>query len=95
MNPNTDPTQRNPLPRWAAWLAAVLIFAGYGALDALNTHTEALIAQADAEAAKAVAQVAIQYGIECGQPVMVADTAPLTNQHTNHATPAGFRGLSE
>ncbi len=73
MNPNTDPTQRNPLPRWTAWLAAVLIFAGYGALEALDAHTEVLIAQADAEAAKAVAQVATQYGIECGQPVQVAE----------------------
>ncbi|MDI3489601.1 MAG: hypothetical protein PWP11_878 [Thauera sp.] len=76
MNPNTDPTQRNPLPRWAAWLAAVLIFAGYGALEALDAHTEVLIAQADAEAAKAVAKVAIQYGIECGQPVQVAEARP-------------------
>jgi hypothetical protein len=76
MNPNTDPTQRNPLPRWTAWLAAVLIVAGYGALEALDAHTEALIAQADAEAAKAVAQVASQYGIECGQPVQVAEVRP-------------------
>lgn len=76
MNPNTDPTQRNPLPRWTAWLAAVLIVAGYGALEALDAHTEALIAQADAEAAKAVAQVASQYGIECGQPVQVAEARP-------------------
>lgn len=75
MNPstNTDPTQRNPLPRWAAWLAAVLIFAGYGALEALDAHTEVLIAQADAEAAKAVAQVASQYGIECAPaPAVIA-----------------------
>ncbi len=76
MNPTTDPTQRNPLPRWTAWLAAVLIVAGYGALEALDAHTEVLIAQADAEAAKAVAQVASQYGIECGQPVVVAEARP-------------------
>lgn len=76
MNPNTDPTQRNPLPRLTAWLAAVLIVAGYGALEALDAHTEVLIAQADAEAAKAVAQVATQYGIECGQPVQVAEARP-------------------
>lgn len=71
-----DATERNPLPRWAAWLAAVLIVAGYGALEALDAHTEALIAQADADAAKAVAQVAQQYGIECGQPVVVAEVRP-------------------
>lgn len=61
-------TNRNPLPGWAPWAAALLIFAGYAALEALDAHTELLIAQADADAARAVAQVAIQYGIECGPP---------------------------
>jgi len=59
-------TNRNPLPGWAPWAAALLIFSGYAALEALDAHTELLIAQADADAARAVAQVAIQYGIECG-----------------------------
>lgn len=60
MNTNT-----NPLPRWVPWAAAVVIFAGFGALEALDARTELLIAQADAQAAQAVAQVALQYGIEC------------------------------
>jgi len=79
MNMNNFPqgfehaTERKPLPRWATWLAVALIVAGYGALEALDAHTEVLIAKADADAAKAVAQVASQYGIECGQPVQVAE----------------------
>lgn len=61
-------TNKNPLPRWASWLAAALIVCGYAALEAHDAHTEMLIAKADAEAAIAVAQVARQYGIECGEP---------------------------
>lgn len=68
MNDNT-----NPLPRWVPWAAAVVIFAGFGALEALDAHTERLIAQADAQAAQAVAQVARQYGIECNPaPAVIA-----------------------
>lgn len=64
MNENTA-----PLPRWMPWAAAAVIFAAYGALAGLDAHTEALIAQSDAEAAKAVAQIVQQYGIECAEPL--------------------------
>ena len=60
------------------WVAAALIVGGYAALDALDAHTEALIAQSDAEAAKAVAQIVQQYGIECAEPLptLVAKSQP-------------------
>lgn len=73
----------NPLPAWTTPAAVVAAFLCYGALDALDAHTEALIARADADAAQAAAQVVQQYGIECGEPVempafvgMVAETQP-------------------
>lgn len=72
MNPN-----KKPAPRWPAWLGVALIFAGYGVLEAHDAHTEMLIAEADAEAAIAVAQVARQYGIECEEPhAVIAEVQP-------------------
>lgn len=68
MNPNTDPTQRDPLPRWVPWAAAAVIFTGLGLLEAMDAHVERAIAEADADAARAVAMVVQQYGIECGTP---------------------------
>lgn len=65
--------KNSPMPRWTSWLAAALIVLGYAALSAFETHTEALIAQADAQTAQAVAQTAQQYGIEGGKTVVVAE----------------------
>lgn len=43
-------TARNPLPRWARWLAAALVLVGYGLLEAHDAATERAIAAADARA---------------------------------------------
>lgn len=40
-------TARNPLPRWARWLAAVLVLVGYGLLEAHDAATERAIAAAE------------------------------------------------
>lgn len=40
-------TDRNPLPRWARWLAAVLVVGGYGLLEAHDVQVEQAIAQAN------------------------------------------------
>ena len=51
MNMNHEPlwaqetTERNPLPRWVMWLAAVLVFAGYGLLEYQDHITEQAINQ--------------------------------------------------
>ena len=65
----------NPIPRWATLAAVVAIFFAFGALEAMDARTEALIAQADADAARAVAQIAQQHGIECGEPVEMLSPA--------------------
>lgn len=57
----------NPIPRWAKLVAVVSIFFAFGALEAMDARTEALIAQADADAARAVAQIDQQHGIECDE----------------------------
>ena len=52
MNMNNFPrgfehtTERNPIPRWLRWLAAVLILAGYGLLEYQDHITEQAIQQA-------------------------------------------------
>ena len=43
----TQSTNGNPLPRWARWLAAVLVVVGYGLLEAQDAATERAIAAAD------------------------------------------------
>ena len=43
----TQSTNRNPMPRWARWLAAVLLVVGYGLLEAQDAATERAIAAAD------------------------------------------------
>lgn len=43
----TPSTNGNPLPRWARWLAAVLVVVGYGLLEAQDAATERAIAAAD------------------------------------------------
>lgn len=40
-------TQANPLPRWARWLAAVLVVAGLGLLEAHDAATERAIAASE------------------------------------------------
>ena len=40
-------TNGNPLPRWARWLAVVLVVVGYGLLEAHDSATERGIAAAD------------------------------------------------
>ena len=42
----TASTERNPLPRWLRWLAAALIFGGYGLLEYQDHITEQAIQQA-------------------------------------------------
>lgn len=42
---NRRPTDSNPLPTWARWLAAALIFLGYGALELQDHYTEQAIHQ--------------------------------------------------
>ena len=44
----TASTQCNPLPRWARWLAAVLVVVGYGLLEAHDAATERAIAASTA-----------------------------------------------
>lgn len=52
MNMNNFPsgfehaTERRPLPRWVNWLAAILIFGGYAALEWQDAQTEQAIVQA-------------------------------------------------
>ena len=52
MNMNNFPrgfesaTERNPLPRWLRWLAVVLVFAGYGAIEYQDAQVEQAIQQA-------------------------------------------------
>ena len=36
-------TERNPIPRWLRWLAAVMVFAGYGLLEYQDHITEQAI----------------------------------------------------
>ena len=43
-------TQGNPLPRWARWLAVVLVVVGYGLLEWQDAAAERGIARADARA---------------------------------------------
>ena len=43
----TPSTNGNPLPRWARWLAAVLVVVGYSLLEAQDAATERAIAAAD------------------------------------------------
>ncbi len=49
MNMNNFPrgfehaTERNPIPRWLRWLAAVLILVGYGLLEYQDHITEQAI----------------------------------------------------
>ena len=38
----------NPLPIWARVLAVVLVFGGFGLLEAHDAHTDRQIARADA-----------------------------------------------
>ena len=51
MNMNNFPrgfesaTESKPLPRWVMWLAAVLVFAGYGLLEYQDHITEQAINQ--------------------------------------------------
>lgn len=58
MNMNHEPlwaqetTERRPLPRWVNWLAAVLIFAGYGLLEYQDHITEKAIQQPTQGAAR-------------------------------------------
>lgn len=58
MNMNHEPlraqetTERRPLPRWVNWLAAVLIFAGYGLLEYQDHITEQAIQQSTQGATK-------------------------------------------
>ena len=58
MNMNHEPmwaqetTERNPIPRWLRWLAAVLIFAGYGLLEYQDHITEQAIQQSTQGATK-------------------------------------------
>lgn len=40
-------TERNPLPRWARWLAVALGIGGYALLEAHDAATERAIAAAD------------------------------------------------
>lgn len=53
MNMNHEPiwaqetTERNPMPRWARWLAAALVLVGYGLLEAHDAATERAIAAAE------------------------------------------------
>lgn len=53
MNMNSFPTgfehatERNPLPRWARWLAVALVVIGYGLLEAHDAATERAIAAAE------------------------------------------------
>lgn len=37
----------NPMPRWARWLAVVLVVVGYGLLEAHDAATERAIAAAE------------------------------------------------
>lgn len=52
MNMNNFPrgfesaTERRPLPRWAMWVAAALIFGGCAALEWQDAQTEQTIQQA-------------------------------------------------
>ena len=52
MNMNNFPrgfesaAERRPLPRWVNWLAAALIFAGYGLLEYQDAQVEQAIVQA-------------------------------------------------
>lgn len=46
-------TERNPLPRWARWLAAALIFGGLSILEAHDAEIEAAIAATPAQTAVA------------------------------------------
>lgn len=52
MNMNNFPsgfehaTERRPLPRWANWLAAILIFGGYAVREWQDAQTEQAIVQA-------------------------------------------------
>ena len=52
MNMNNFPagferaTERNPLPRWVNWLAAVLIFGGLAVLEYQDAQVEQAIQQA-------------------------------------------------
>ena len=52
MNMNNFPrgfehaTERNPIPRWLRWLAAVMVFAGYGLLEYQDAQVEQAIVQA-------------------------------------------------
>ena len=40
-----DSTERRPLPRWANWLAAILIIGGYAVLEWQDAQTEQVIQQ--------------------------------------------------
>lgn len=40
-----DSTELRPLPRWANWLAAILIFGGCAALEYQDAQTEQAIQQ--------------------------------------------------
>lgn len=48
----TPSSSGNPLPRWARWLAAALIFAGYGALEYQDHIIEQAIQQSTQGAAR-------------------------------------------
>lgn len=53
MNMNNFPrgfehsAERNPLPRWARWLAVALVVGGYALLEAHDAATERAIAAAE------------------------------------------------
>lgn len=58
MNMNNFPrgferaTERNPIPRWLRWLAAVLIFGGLAALEYQDAQVEQAIQQSTQGATK-------------------------------------------
>ena len=58
MNMNNFPrgfehaSERNPIPRWLRWLAAVLILVGYGLLEYQDHITEQAIQQSTQGATK-------------------------------------------
>lgn len=58
-----------------AWIGALLVLAGFVAIQWHDNYTEQLIAQADAKAAQAIVASIQAHGVECGAPVVLTEVA--------------------